>query len=142
MSNPRKNGEGYDDLTAYEALCRVEQVERAARRKHKYRPLVFICSPLSGDYYKNRDSARRYSKFAVRKGAIPFAPHLLFPQFMDDRNPEQRNLGIFFGLVIMSHCSEVWVFGKRMSHGMRLEVAKAEARGLRIRYFNEEMEEM
>ena len=142
MSISKTNHEGYDDPTAYEALCRIEEIEREARRKYKYRPLVFICSPLAGDYKRNKQNARRYSRFAVQRGRIPFAPHLLFPQFMDDRSQEQRNLGLFFGLVMMSKCDEMWVFGRTFSHGMRLEIAKAEVRGMRIRFFNERMEEI
>ena len=62
------NPEGYSDLTAYEAIRNLE--------KQKWRSLVYICSPYSGDVEENTRKARRFSRFAVDQGAIPLAPHL------------------------------------------------------------------
>ena len=104
------NSEGYPDPTAYEVLSALEREERKALRA--FRPIVYICSPYSGDVDKNVKAARKYSRFAVDKGYIPIAPHLLFPQFLDDDDPHERDLGLFFGNALMSKCSEVWVFGK------------------------------
>ena len=131
------NAEGYYDPTAYAALMAVEK----EAKKKPYRPLVFICSPLAGDFENNLSNARRYSRYAVKQGAIPVAPHLLFPQFMDDGDKAQRDLGIFFGLVLMGKCDEMWVFGSSFSQGMKIEITKAKKRGLRIRYYNDQCEE-
>ena len=80
------NAEGYIDLTAYEALSRIEREERKAKKAAAYRPLVYICSPYSyGCINDNIENARRYSRFAVDTHDVPIAPHLLFPQFLDDR---------------------------------------------------------
>ena len=94
MSVDMRNSEGYLDLTAYEAIKKVEQEQRSGRA---FRPIVYICSPYAGDIAGNVDAARRYSRFAVDKGYIPIAPHLLYPQFLDDADPDERELGIFFG---------------------------------------------
>ena len=144
MGISKLNGEGYHDLTAYEALSAVEReaVSRTPVKNKLYRPLVFICSPLAGNIERNLENARRYSRFAVEKGAIPLAPHLLFPQFLDDGDKAQRDLGIFFGLVLMGKCDEMWVFGSPPSRGMGIEIAKAKKRGLPIRYFNEKCQEV
>lgn len=85
MSINKYNTEGYYDPTAYEALTAVEQEEKFAAKF--FRPLVYICSPYSGNVENNIKSARRYSRFAVEMGFIPFTPHLLYPQFLDDNNP-------------------------------------------------------
>ena len=61
MGVSRYNSEGYYDPTAYEALTKIVQEEKAAR----YRPLVYICSPYSGDTEGNTEKARRYSRFAA-----------------------------------------------------------------------------
>jgi hypothetical protein len=42
----------------------------------------------------------------------------MFPQFMDDENPEERELAIFMDIVLMGKCSEVWVLGNTISSGM------------------------
>ena len=86
------NSEGYYDPVVYEALTRVEAEERATRAAAAYRPLVYICSPYAGDTEKNTFRARVFSRFAVEKNCIPVAPHLLFPQFVDEAT--ERWLGL------------------------------------------------
>lgn len=106
------------------------------------RPMVYICSPFSGDVEANVANARRYSRFAVDKGYIPIAPHLLFPQFLDDDKPEERELGLCFGNTLMSKCAKVWVFGSRISSGMEAEIERAKRNDYRLRYFTEECQEV
>lgn len=137
MSVNLYNGEWYFDPTAYEALTNIE---REARRT--YRPLVFICSPFAGDTERNTLRAQGYCRFAVSRNCIPIAPHLLFPQFMEEDDPEQRRLGIFFGLVLQKKCKEVWVFGRNISRGMAVEIEKAKERGLPLRYFTDQCREV
>lgn len=113
MSVNLYNAERYFDPTAYEALTNIE---REAKRT-AYRPLVFICSPYAGDAERNVRRAQGYCRFAVSQNCIPIAPHLLFPQFMEEDDPEQRRLDIFFGLVLQKKCKEVWVFGQAAPAG-------------------------
>ena len=134
------NSEGYPDPTAYEALTAVHKEQKSQNKI--YRPLVFLCSPLAGDIDGNTQNARQYAKFMVEQGAIPLAPHLLFPQFLDEGDKAQRELGIFFGLVLLGKCEEIWVFGGFASKGMQMEIAKARKRGMIIRFFDETCEEV
>ena len=134
----RYNAEGYPDPTAYNALSAIEREEKAKQ----YLPLVYIASPFAGDTQRNAERARGYCRLAVSKGYIPLAPHLLYPQFMDDDDRETRERGIFFALVLLGKCDEVWVFGERISEGMSREIAKAERRGISIRYWNSRCEEV
>ena len=78
----------------------------------------------------------------MKKDCIPLAAHLFFPQFLDDNDAKQRDLGLYMANVLLTKCSEVWVFGRRISSGMAAEIYKAETRGMPIRYFTEEMEEV
>ena len=95
MGINKYNSEGYYDPTVYEALSNIEKEEKAARRI--YRPLVYICSPYAGDVEQNVNMARVYSRFAVRNTGIPLTPHLLYPQFMDDGSPAEREIGPVHG---------------------------------------------
>ena len=99
--------------------------------------IVYICSPYAGDTERNIQNAVRYCRCAVDNGYIPFAPHLLFPQFLDDGNADERALGMYFGSVMMNYCAEVWVFGERISEGMRAEIAQAYQKSIVVRYFTE-----
>ena len=103
-----RNSEGYYDPTAYEALSNIEREAKAVR---VFRPIVYICSPLSGNLEENQEAARRYCRYAVDSGYIPIAPHIYFPQFMNDNNAKERNLAMF------------------------MEIEKAKCKGQPIRYF-------
>ena len=131
-----KNAEGYADPTAYEALTAVAKSEKS------YKPLVYIASPYAGDIETNVRRAQGYCRFAVTKNCIPIAPHLHYPQFMDDSDEEQRELGLFFALVLLGKCDELWIFGDRVSNGMSQEIKKAEKRGIPIRRFSFKREEV
>ena len=107
-----------------------------------YRPLVYICSPYSGDVEKNTEIARKFSKFALDAGSIPLAPHLLFPQFMTDERPEERELAMFMDIVLLGKCDELWVLAGKVTQGMAVEIEKAKKRRQPIRYFNQNFEEV
>ena len=129
MSISKFNREGYYDPTPYQAF------------RKKYMPLVYIASPFSGDVETNVIRAKRYCKFAISKGYIPLAPHLHYPQFLDDRDMEERELGLHFALILLGKCEELWVFGE-VSQGMADEIEKAERRKMPIKYFNTKCEEV
>jgi len=75
MAISKYNAEGYYDPTTYAALINIENEEKRAR----FRPIVYICSPYSGAVESNIFNARRYCRFAVDRGCIPIAPHLVLP---------------------------------------------------------------
>lgn len=129
MTISKFNGEGYFDPTPYEAL------------KKKYRPLIYIASPFSGDEERNAKKAEGYCRFAVNKGYIPLAPHLHYPRFLDDKDMDERELGLHFALILLGKCEELWVFDK-ISRGMAAEIAKAKKRKMPIRYFDSMCEEV
>jgi hypothetical protein len=126
------NSEGYYDPVPYEALSRIE------REQKKWRPLVYICSPYSAKEDENTIKARRYSRYAVDRGAIPLAPHLLLPQFMSDRT--ERDLALFMGMVLLGKCEQLWVFGSEVTDGMTAEISNAKKRQMTILYFTDECE--
>ena len=107
-----------------------------------YRPLVYICSPLSGDVPDNTEKARRYCRFALEKGQIPIAPRLLFPQFMDDTEPSERELAVNTDIVLLGKCKELWVFGDAVTEGMTTEIKVAKRCRQSIRYFTVDMKEV
>ena len=148
MSVSKFNHEGYFDPTVHDALRNIEIEERASRREilqkqiPNYRPLVYICSPYADDIPNNERRARQFCEFAIQQRCIPIAPHLLFPQFLDDNDPKERQLGLFFGNALMSKCAEVWVFGEVISAGMEAEIKRAKWKDYRLRYFTENCEEV
>lgn len=125
------NEEGYLDLTAYQALRNIN--------KKGFRPIVYICSPYRGsreEIKENVRNARAFSRFAVDKNTIPFTPHLLFPQFMDDRDMKERELAMFMNTVFLRKCQEIWVLDDYISEGMDEEMRLAKRYNKIIRFFS------
>ena len=142
VDNNYYNSEGYPDPTSYEAIRNIDRQIRASGRSPNYRPLVFICSSYAGQIEANVENARKYSRIAADRGYLPVAPHLLFPQFLDDSLEEDRQLGMFMGLVLLTKCAEIWVFGSTISDGMSVEIDKAIQRDMPVRYFTESGKEV
>lgn len=134
MGISKYNSEGYYDPVPQMAVNEIE------KELHKWRPLVYICSPFSGDIEGNTQRARAYSRFAVDQGAVPLAPHLLLPQFMSEKT--ERELALFMDMVFLGRCEQLWVFGKNISSGMAAEIDKAKQKKMKIRYFTEECQEV
>ena len=87
---------------------------------------VFICSPYRGDIERNVQTARDLCYAATRTGAAPFAPHSLYPQFLDDAMQDDRAAGINAGLAFMRVCDELWCpKGVEPTEGMKHEIAYA-----------------
>ena len=138
MSVSKYNSEGYNDPTAYAALTKIHKEEQASKA---YLAIVYVCSPYSGDIARNIENARKYSRFVYEEGGIPFTPHLLFTQFMDDSDFTECKTAMNFNRIMLSKCDELWVFGSRFSKGMSDEICEAEKRHMKIRYFSEQLEE-
>lgn len=108
----------------------------------KYRPLVYVASAYSGDVTTNTEKAKQYCRFAMEQGQIPLAPHLMFPKFMNDDDPAERELAIFMDVILLGKCDELWVFGDSISEGMAIEIEVAKKRRQPIRFFNSNMQEV
>lgn len=125
-----KNAEGYMDPTAFEAISSADA------RKFAYRPVIYVCSPFSGDIEGNLELARKYSRFVVDEGGIPLTPHLYLPQFMQEET--ERELAMFMDLALLSKCAELWAFGDVISPGMQVEIDRAQHKGMPVRFVSKE----
>lgn len=140
MGISKYNPQGYYDPTTYDALTNIIKEEKA-ERKTVFKPLIYICSPYSGNVDRNVKRARVFCRFALEKNCIPIALHLLFPQFMNDDIPQERELAMLMNIVLLGKCNELWVFGERVSKGMKVEIQRAKQKRITIRYFTEDLKE-
>ena len=78
--------------------------------------LVFVSTPFHADtgaeMLGNIRLAQRICKQVLEDGGIPYAPHLLFPQFLDDADARQRAAGIEAGIAMLRRC-DILVFSGR-----------------------------
>lgn len=103
----------------------------------KVKPIVFLASPFAGeDNLLNIDFARRISReVALNTGYVPIAPHLLFPQFLNDKVPAERALGISYARTLQTISSRCAFFvppwrpgfstGMGHEHALAKELRKA-----------------
>lgn len=104
---------------------------------------LFICSPYAGTAEAvryNLSVAEEVCRIAMWRGYAPFAPHLIYTRFLNEDDDRQRAAGIAAGLEFMPVCEEVWAIvhvgnGELVTEGMRLEVGKARALGIPVRWF-------
>ena len=96
--------------------------------------MVYLASPLRGDYERNIKKAVEYSRLVSECGLLPLAPHIIFSQWCNDTVPEQREQGLKLGLSLLEKCDEIWVMGNKISQGMQGEIDFARVHGIRT-YF-------
>ena len=144
-----RNSEGYSDPTVGAALSNMgreaAQKRKAWNRKRimvTSRPKVYVVSPYAGDTAANIKRARQYCRFVAGQKKIPVAAHLMYPQFLNDKNLVERELGLLFGLALMRSCAEVLCFGTKLSSGMKLELEEAKRQKKPVRFFDAAMEEI
>lgn len=134
-----KNSEGYADPTAGSAMSQIMKEYRQKQKKRyadKNRRKIYVASRYAGDVDANVAAAVTYCRHVVDEGYMPVASHLLYPQILNDNNPEERELGLLFGLSLLAVCDEVWVFGT-VSSGVAQEIEEAKRLKKQIRYFEE-----
>lgn len=96
----------------------------------KDKDLVYICSPLSAStrlqIQENMKKAEIYSKIiSDHFGCRAVAPHSFLPYYLDDMNPEERKVGLDFGLSLLRISKAIIVCGNRISSGMESEIELA-----------------
>ena len=77
MGIDKFNHEGYHDPTPHEALTNIIR-KKKAEKKSAFKPLVYICSPYSGDVEGNVKKARSFCRFALEIIASRLLPTLCF----------------------------------------------------------------
>ena len=95
--------------------------------------LIYVASPYAGDVEKNVAYARRVCREIAEHGYAFVAPHLMYPEILDDAVPEERQAVIKMGLTLLQRCDELWAFGPVVSSGMQTEIAEAERLRIPIR---------
>ena len=96
--------------------------------------LIYVASPYAGDIERNTEFAKKACRFVMNEGYAFFAPHLLYPQVLDEDNPDERQLGLNMGKEILGWCDELWVFGDTVSPGMQAEINLAQEFEIPVNY--------
>ncbi len=141
--SPVQSGAGPRSSCADQSISRERFVGKHARKL----PLVYVCSRFAGrnesEVSRHIALARQYSRFVLTKQGVPVTPHLMYPQFLRDHIPLERELGFRSALKLMEKCDELWAFvPDGISAGMRRELEQAKAKGLPVKFFDGNMQEV
>lgn len=134
-----KNSEGYSCPTEGAAISNLmREYRREQKRKYadKNRKKVYVASRFAGDVKVNAEAAASYCRHVIKEGYMPIAAHLMYPLILNDNDPAQRELGMLFGLALLSVCDEVWVFGP-VSYGMEREIREAKKLHIPVKFVKE-----
>ena len=91
--------------------------------------LIFVCSPFQNQH-SNLERAKQCCRAVIQSGHVPIAPHLFFPQFLNDAIESERALGLACSIQLLSKCNELWIFGEIITDGMREEIKYAMENGI------------
>lgn len=108
------------------------------------KPRVYICSPLGAEdaagIQQNMLAARRYCDVAEQmQEVVAKAPHAWLPEFLDDHNSNERQIGLDVGIAMLESADAVFVCGDRISAGMKAEILLAKENNITIHSFHPEV---
>lgn len=90
------------------------------------RPVVIVESPFAGDMEANRLYAIRACVDCLRRGEVPYASHLFFPQFLNELEPAERELGLTAGYAMWKCATAIVLYCDRgKSSGMLRAIDRA-----------------
>lgn len=94
----------------------------------------FVCSPYAGYVQANVIVANALGRWVFLKyKAVPVVPHVFFTTMLQDSNPEERQLGITGGQVLMADCSRMIHYTQKgNSDGMVRDLKRAGELGLEV----------
>ena len=85
---------------------------------------VYVCSPLRGNITENLEKVKQYGKFVLECGMAPVIPHF-YAEILDDTVDEERALGMTAGTSLLFRADALWVFGDKITEGMKKEISYA-----------------
>jgi len=88
---------------------------------------VFVAHPIAGDIEGNMKKVLAICEQIHSKEIIPIAPYLVSLQYLNDEVVEDRQLGIDANHECFrrGYVDELWLFGDRISEGMKGEILLA-----------------
>lgn len=95
---------------------------------------VFIAHPIAGDIEANMKKVLEICERVHNKNIIPVAPYLVSLQYLKDEVVEDRQLGAEANLECFrrGYVDELWLFGDRISSGMKEEIFLAKKLGVPV----------
>jgi len=92
--------------------------------------VIYVCHPYSDDPAGNVARIRQWCQWITRRGAVPLAPQLSLPQYLDEGT--ERDVAMAHCLALVERCDAMYVFYPkqdwydfRCSPGQQAEIERA-----------------
>jgi hypothetical protein len=128
----------YTDIDAIVAewISKQELSAPDKQEEEKEMKIVYIAHPISGDVKGNLEKIRRIIRGLnlMFTNIVPFAHYFVDCYALDDTVPEERDRGIKNDIALFKagFIDEVWLFGDRISNGMKAEIELAKSLNIPI----------
>jgi hypothetical protein len=98
--------------------------------------IVYIAHPVSGDIEANLNKVKDIVRFInlTQPDILPFAHYLVDCLALDDEILAERRRGIKNDIALLraGFIDEMWLFGDRISNGMKNEIKLAKELGIKV----------
>ncbi|MCD7862207.1 MAG: DUF4406 domain-containing protein [Lachnospiraceae bacterium] len=101
-------------------------------------------TPVPGQLEFHKRVAQHYCREIVKEGNQPIAPHLFYPQFLNDKDVDERSKGLTFGQMELLEADEFFLIlvNGIISDGMAKELTLVSRTGKPGRIVSVTREEM
>ena len=92
---------------------------------------AYICSPLSAPTQEEildnmQEAQEMMQKVSMELHCDAVAPHAYLPYLLDNRSPQERAMGLRFGMDLLELCDVLVICNNQVSAGMASEISRAE----------------
>jgi hypothetical protein len=98
--------------------------------------IVYIAHPISGDVVGNLKKVKTILRYInlYEDCIVPFAHYVIDCQVLDDTIIEERERGIENDVALLKagFINEMWLYGNRISEGMKHEIKLAKSLGILV----------
>jgi hypothetical protein len=120
------------------SYCSVGTIVSKQKKLNKRQnmKIVYICHPIAGNVANNIKKILKIIRYInlTMPDVVPFAPYLGDVLALEEDKPGERTRGIRNCIAILKSgiMNEIWIYGKRISGGMKTEIDMAIERDIPI----------
>ena len=99
---------------------------------------IYIVHPIGGDIEGNKKKVLDICSQIHTEKVFPLVPYIVSCMYLDDTVQEERTKGMLVNKTVLESgiIDEAWVYGDRISAGMRYDIRICCKKGIRLRVKN------
>ncbi len=93
---------------------------------------IYIAHPYASAPEANTSAMLGICRRIALAGDMPLAPALYFPNFLDDTDNTEREIGLILALRLLDICDEVWYYGPSKNSFALAEKVYAVSKNIKV----------